>query len=230
MAAAAIPVLTKAAPWIAGGVASLFGKKLSGPSKQQNAAMTANTQAITGLQNAAGPFLQRGGQMADQGMGYLANAGQYYRNILGSRQSANAALAPETASVLDYYRGAEGKAKRTLTGGSRDYALAELDRQKVGQIAGMVPLARRDAAAQIGNLGGTAISGGSAFSGQGGNLLLGAGQLTSDQFRNATTLEQQAGQGGKAWGSAIFDIVKSIPMGKGKSGSKLPMYPPVSPG
>lgn len=229
MAAAAIPVLTKAAPWIASGIGSLLGKKTSGPSKQQNAAMTANTQAITGLQNAATPFLQRGGAMADQGMGYLNNAGQYYRQILGSRQAANAALAPETASVLDYYRGAEGKTQRTLRGGSRDYALAELDRQKVGQIAGMVPLARRDAAAQIGNLGGTALSAGAAYGGEGGNLLMGAGQLTGDMFRNATTLENQANQGGKAWGGAIFDIVKSLPMGGGKS-KKLPMYPPVSPG
>lgn len=231
MAAAAIPVLMKAAPWIASGVGSLLGKKMSGPSKQQNAAMQAQNTAITGLQNAATPFLSRGGSMADQGMGYLNNAGQYYRNILGSRQASQAAMGPENATVLDYYRGAEGKAKRTLTGGSRDYAVAELDRQKVGQLAGMVPLARRDAAQQLGGLGGEALQGGASFAGMGGNLLQSAGYLGTNQFNNATQLRGQEQEGGKAWGSAIFDIVKSLPTGKkGGGGGGLPMYPPVSPG
>src|SRR3546814_327776 len=125
MAAAAIPVLTKAAPWIASGVGALFGKKTSGPTKQQQQAIDTTSQSQRQLTGAAAPLLGQGMQTAQQGAGYLGDAGKYYQGILGSRSQAQASLAPEMTTALEYYRGAGNKAKRTLTGGTRDMAVAE---------------------------------------------------------------------------------------------------------
>lgn len=232
MAAAAVPALIKAAPYIASGVGSLIGKKMSKPSKQQQQAIDTTSASQKQLSGAAAPLLQQGQQTATQGAGYLGDAGRYYQGILGNRSQATASLAPEMNTAMEFYRGAGNKAKRTLTGGTRDMAVAELDRQKVGQLAGMLPAARRSAAEGITDVGGTAMSGGTSMTGQGAGLLESAANIGSQQFQNATQLRDQAQKGGSSWGGAMFDIVKSIPMGGkgGKGGNKLPMYPPVSPG
>lgn len=219
MAAAAVPVLTKVAPYAASAVAGLFGKKASGPTKEQKAAMQTQQQGMSQLTGAAAPLLGQGTGLAQQGAGYLGDAGKYYQGILGSRQQAQQALAPETATALEYYRGAGNKAKRTLTGGTRDMALAELDRQKVGQLAGMLPAARARAAEGITGVGGTALQGGTALTGQGAGLYDTAARIGAQQFGQASELRKQAQEGGKSWGSAIFDIVKGgIGGGGGKKG------------
>ena len=223
MAAAAIPVLTKAAPWIASGVGALFGKKSSGASKGQQAAMASTQQSQNQLGAAAAPMLQQGSGLAQQGSGYLGQAGKYYGDILGSRQSARESLAPEMTTALDFYKGAENKAKRTLTGGSRDYATAELDRQKVGQIAGMLPAARRSAAEGITGVGSAALSGGSQMSGTGAGLLDTSARIGAGQFDQATKIREQEQAGGKSWGSTIFDIIKGGVGGGGGKGGKSPL-------
>lgn len=232
MAAAAIPFAMKAAPWIASGVGSLIGKKLSGPSKAQTSAMQGTQQAANQVGALSAPLLQQGTRLASQGSGYLqqgadrlGQAGSYYQNVLGSRSAGNAALAPERTTALDYYGGAERKAKRSLVGASRDTALAELDRQKVGQLSGMLGTARKGAAeglertgSGLGALGNAGIYGGGMFSGQGANAATWAAYLNSGLFNQASQLKQQEQEGGKAWGGFMYDLVKSMPWGKGGGG------------
>jgi hypothetical protein len=218
MGAAAVPVLTKVAPYAISAVGSLFGRKASGPSKAQQQAMDTTSAAQKQLSGAAAPLMGQGQQLSGQGSQYLGQAGKYYSGILGSRQQARESLAPEMSTALEYYRGAGNKAKRTLTGGVRDQAVAELDRQKVGQLAGMIPAARRSAAEGLGNLGGTALQGGTAQTGQAANLLDTSARIGTQQFGNATTLRNQEQAGGRSWGGTIFDILKGG-IG-GKKGSK----------
>lgn len=234
--AAAIPFALKAAPYIGSAVAGLFGRKASGPSRGQRGAMEATQRGGEELSAAARPLLQQGQQLAGQGAGYLQQgaralgpAAQYYQNILGSRRSATEALAPETTSALEYYRGAEGKTRRTMRGGARDYALAELDRQKVGQIAGFLPSARRAAAEgatgvgqAYGGLGGQAGGLGVGLSGQGIGALGQGAYLQSGLFDQASRLREQEREGGKGWGSFIYDILSGIGGGRGGGRALLP--------
>lgn len=223
--AAAVPFALKAGIPLA---ASLFGKKLSGPSKPQQAAMTGTQNAATQVGAMAPPLMQQGKALTQQGGGYLQQgadslrgAGSYYGNILGSRQGATNALAPEMTTALDFYKGAEGRNNRTLRGGSRDYANAELNRQKVGQLASYLPTARANAAqgmervgSAAGNLGGTAIGAGASASGQGVNAASNAAYINSGLFNQATQLQQQQQQGGKGIGSLLYDLAQAIPWGK----------------
>mgnify|MGYP001617056874 CR=1 FL=1 len=145
--AAAVPFALKAGTAIGG---SLLGRKLSGPSKQQKTAMQGTQQGAQAISAAGAPLVKTGTDLIREGRGYtgqgaesLAPAASYYRNVLGSRSAANAALAPERATALDYYGGAQRKAQRTLRGPQRDTAVAELDRQQAGQLASYLPQARR---------------------------------------------------------------------------------------
>lgn len=208
--AAAIPFALKAGSMIGG---SLLGKKLSGPSGAQKTAMTGAQQGSQALTAAGTPLLAQGSALARGGGTDLDAAGNYYRNILSSRTAGREALAPEMASALNFYRGAENKTKRTLRGGSRDVALAELDRQKVGQMATMLPAARREAAEGMLDVGGTRLSGGTALTGQGVNALSNAAYANAQLFGNATTLQNQEQEGGKAWGGILYDVLGQLPMG-----------------
>jgi hypothetical protein len=125
------------------------------------------------------------------------------------------ALAPETSTILDYYRGASGKAGRELTGGQRDTALAELDREKVGKLALMAPMARANAATGAAQVGTTQV-------GQGGNMIAQGGYLQDALTRQGTQMAEQGRQGGSAIGKFLFDIMQGI--GKGKGGGANPIY------
>lgn len=236
--AAAVPFALKAGAMVGG---SLLGKLTNKPSKAQSSAMQGTQQAAQQVDKVSGPLMQQGSALAGQGAGYLrqgagqlGQAGGYYGNILSNRRAASESLAPEMTTALDYYKGAASKTARTQRGGGRDYALAELDRQKVGQIAGMLPAARANAAAGMtnvgsatGNLGSSAIYGGGAMTGQGVQAATSNAYINSGLFNNATTLRNQEGEGGKQWGSMLYDMAGSL-YGGGKK--QLPSSrPPVNP-
>lgn len=209
--AAAVPFAIKAGSMIGG---ALLGKKLSGPSPQQNTAMQGAQQAAGQVGQYASPLVQSGLSTIGQGRGYLNQAGNYYGNILSNRRSAREALAPELKTTMDFYAGASNKAGRTLRGGARDYALAELDRQKVGNMAMMLPQARAQAAEGVGNLASSAIYGGSNLVGSGVGAAGQAANIYGNLFNNATTVRNQQGEGGKAWGGFLGDLAAMLPWGK----------------
>lgn len=213
--AAAVPFAIKAGAMIGG---SLLGKKLSGASKDQKTAMTGTQQSATALQNASAPLLAQGSNLTRMGTNYLGQAGSYYGNILSNRRAASASLAPEMKTAMDYYAGAAGKASRTLRGGSRDYALAELDRAKVGNMAMMLPQARASAAEGVSRLGNEALGSGASLYGTGGNMASNAAYVNSGLFNQASQIGQQQNAGGKAWGGLLYDLAGSLFKGKKKAG------------
>lgn len=218
MAAAAVPFALKAGAMVGG---SLLGKKLSGPSGAQKSAMTGTQQSAQQVGAMAPPLMKQGAALTGQGAGTLGAAGDYYKNILSNRQSARESLAPEMQGALAYYKGAENKTQRTMRGGSRDYAQAELERQKTGQLAGMLPAARAMAAQGATGVGGAQTGAGAAASGQGVNAAGTAGYINSGLFNQASQLQQQQQEGGKGWGSLLYDAASAMPWGK-KSGGVSP--------
>ena len=223
MAAAAIPFALKAGAMIGG---SMLGRKLSGPSKEQKAAQAGTQQSAAQLAGMAPPLMKTGQEMTQAGGETLGAAGDYYKNILSNRQSARESLAPEMQSALSFYKGAENKTERTMRGGSRDYAKAELDRQKVGQMAGMLPAARAMAAQGAGSVGGQQSAAGSAASGQGINAASNAAYASSGLFNQASQIRQQQQEGGKQWGSLLYDVAGQLPWGK-KAGGGGSLYGPT---
>lgn len=213
--AAAVPFALKGGSMLMG---SLLGKKLGGPSKEQKAAMTQTQQSGNALNAYARPMMAKGFQLANQGQGDLSQASNYYRNILGNRQAARESLAPEMNTAMEFYRGATNQANRTLRGGRRDYAVADLKRQQVAQMAGMLPAARANAARGIADVGGTALSGGTSFAGMGGDLASQGAYINSGLFNQATQIRNQQGEAGKGWGSLLYDIAGALPWGKKAGG------------
>ena len=201
--AAAVPFAIKAGTMIGG---SLLGKKLSGPSKQQSAATAGTGAAQQQLLGASQPLLNTGADLTQQGAGSLSKATNYYGQILGNRGSMREALAPETATALDYYKGAEGKANRTMVGGARDNAVAELEREKVGKMALMLPKARAAAAQGITQAGGEQLQGGAQASGQGVNAAYGAAQTGNALYDQASKTSAQQAEGGKVMGKFLYDV------------------------
>lgn len=234
--AAAVPFALKAIPFAAQGIGALLGKKASGPSKGQQAAVAGTQQGAQTLSAAGQPLLTSGLNYASQAGTSLAPAAQYYSSILSNRRAASESLAPEQQTALEYYRGAEGKTRRTMRGGARDQALAELDRQRVGQLAGMLPAARRSAAEGLQGVAGTYGSLGTSLTGQGTNALTNAAYIQSGLFDQATKIREQEAAGGKAWGGFLYDMASQVPWGKlGKKPlpssrnpvTNLPSLPPV---
>ncbi len=210
--AAAVPFAIKAGSMLAG---SLLGKKLSGPSKQQQAAMQQGQASSTALTQAAGPLMQQGNALSQAGAADYEPAASYYRNILTDRSQARNALAPEIKNAQDFYSGASSKAARTMRGGARDYALAQLDRERVGNIAMMLPTARANAAQGLGALAGQQVDAGTRLTGLGTNALSNAGYLNSRAFDDATAIRNQEEKGGSMWGQFLGDIAEAMPFPKG---------------
>jgi hypothetical protein len=221
--AAAVPFAMKAAPFVAQGLGALLGKKASGPSKLQQQAMQGTEQAAGRLEGASAPMLQQGQQYGQEGLQTIRPAAGYFRNILSSRTAARESLAPEMKNALDFYRGAANKTQRTMQGGSRDVAQAELEREKVGNLAMMQPMARQQAAQGAMQAANSLFGAGSDQTGQGMYGLGTAAQLRGQQFRDATVVRNQEGQGGSAWGSFLFDLAQQMPWGQKKIPSRNPV-------
>lgn len=216
MAAAAIPALIKVGSMVGG---SLLAKKLSAPTSQQSSAMS-GTQGAQQMLGQAAPQLMGAGQQATAtGVSGASTAANYYKSLLsGGRAGLTAATAPEAGAALDYYKGAEGKVQNTMRGGGRDMALAELDRQKTGQLA-MLPAQARAGAAQ-GLVGASAplLQSGTAQTEAGVNAGYGAAGAGTQLFNQATTSADRQSKAGSGIGGMIYDAISGWASGKGKWG------------
>lgn len=207
MGAAAIPAMKIGGSALGGLAAKFFGK----PSKPQQAGM-AGTQAAAGQIGAMAPQLMQAGQQPlQQGTAALSQAGGYYNKLLsGDRAMARDAMAPEIATAMDYYRGAGAKASRTLKGPARDEALAELDRDKVGNLALMGSQARQTAAAGAERVGQAQSGIAANLFGQGVNAASNAGWINNYAFNQGSQIRDQERESGKGFGGLIFDLLSGM--------------------
>ena len=109
----------------------------------------------------------------------LQQAMNYYRTVAnGSRSAINETNAPQIAQVQDIYKGAAGNIPYQMRGPQKDMALADLNRQKAGQLSMMPIQAKQNGVTNLANLGvqGMGLAGNfsgaqtGALSGQSGSL------------------------------------------------------------
>lgn len=145
-----------AIPLIIMGVSA--GVSAYGAHKQSQAASRA-ADAQTGLANQQANLSKHildfaNGQVSSSAPA-LNKAMQYYMTLAtGNRGAINSVLAPQRASIMDTYSGAQrGIEARTAQGPQRDVMMGELQRQKAGQLGLMPFMARQQAVGQLANMG-----------------------------------------------------------------------------
>jgi len=168
-------------PLIAQGAGVAAGA-LVGRQAQKNALKRSPEEqaALKGAQGAANQLGRVGGELTQQGQDYQRKPGQYFETLLnGNRAAMSQAVAGPTAQITGNYRGAERNLQQQgIRGAARDQAAADLNRQRVSQIAGLTTGMQPYAAEQLAKLGQDNISTGVNALGQGGQLhsgLLGQG-------------------------------------------------------
>lgn len=127
------------------------------------------------LANEIAGFAQNQHSMAQPA---LSKAMQYYMQLAtGNRGMINSALAPDRAALTDTYKGAEqGLLARTAPGPGRDRAIAELYRQRAGQLGLMPFQAKQSAIGNLGQIGQNLTSNALDAYGRAGSALTGASQ------------------------------------------------------
>jgi hypothetical protein len=223
VAAAAIPIIMKVAPIAISAIASKFASK---PGKTQQTALGGTQGAADQLSGAVPQLMQSGQALTGQGQEQLGAAGNYYGKILGGdRAEMRSAMSPEISTALDYYKGAASKTARTMKGGAKDMALAELDRSKVGNLAMMGVQARQGAAAGAERVGAQFFGAGGQQTGQGIQAGANAGYLNNALFNQGTQVQDRARQTGASFGKLAFDLLGAYAGG----GMKKPTLPSFGP-
>lgn len=210
--------LAPALPWIGKGVALLGGylggKKAQSSAQQRSPEELASLNAATSAGNS---LLQQGQKFQQLGLPAVQQGMSYWDTLLrGSRSAMAGATAGPRGAITDAYRGAEHNLEHSgVTGAARDQATAELNRDKVGKIAGLTSGVQPEAAQQLSGLGtGLVSQGGSQVNAAGGLFqnLLGQG------YNNRVYARGEGEKAGKGIGGFLFDILSSGFGGGKKSG------------
>ena len=161
--------------------------------------------ALQGAQGSASQLGRVGGQLTQQGQDYQRAPGQYFQTLLsGNRAAMSQAVAGPTAQITGNYRGAERNLNQQgIRGASRDQAAADLNRQRVSQIAGLTTGMQPYAAEQLAKLGGENIQSGIGALATGGGLHQG---LLNSGFDNRKYAREEGGKTGAAIGGLARDL------------------------
>lgn len=193
-------------PLIMGG--SAVGASLLGRRSAQGASRLspAEQAASRGQTEAAGTALGQSKSLFGMGMPQLQQAGRYFSTMArGNKAAMTQALAPDIENLQSVYGGTARTLARFLRGPEKDVQMAELERERAGQIGSLFRAARPAANTALANLGmqtagmatGGAGTAGSIFGQQ-------AGQAQASRFGGAN-LQSQAGED---FGSLIFNLLK----------------------
>lgn len=213
-AAAAIPYIV-AASTVAGTAYSIYSaNKQRSALEDQYAQSRQDSLGIQGQQTGLANKLI-GGALP----GVNKAAGYYSTLLSGDRGQMRLATAGQRGAVNDSYRGAERGATARLTGGARDTALAELERDRAGHVAGLTTGVQGDAADKLGQLSSGLLGTGSTSLGNAGltsaNLLGAAG--TNMRFGQEAGANSAAG-----WGKLLASLMNQF---GGKSGGTSSLLP-----
>lgn len=190
-------------------------------------------QKQSSLANNISEFAKQQHSMADPAM---AKAMQYYSTLAGGNRGAlQSAIAPQVGQVNSSYLGAErGMLARMAPGAQRDSALADMYRQRAGQIGDLSVGAHREGVQGLAGMGqqmyGNALSGFGAASGAlsgAANTYGGAAALAQNQKQFEANLGQQKRQGWMNFGGSLGKILLPYVLNKagGGGGSKTPAMP-----
>ncbi len=170
-------------------------------------------------------------QMTSLGQGQISSskpamdaAMRYYMTLAnGNRSQINTALAPQVAGIADAARGAErGLMAHEGPGAQRDQAMAQLAKQRQGQLGELPMQARTDAMGKLATLGQQGTQ-------QGYNFLTGAAGALGGQtagINSMFNIQQAGNQGWNQFGQDMFKTYgpQLMQMWKnpGSSGSQQP--------
>ncbi len=214
--AAAIPYGVMAGQAIYGYIKNRQAAKAEQQARAQEQSM------LTGATGVSNQLTTSGTSLTAAGMPGAQQAGSYYSTLLGGNRAAMAqATAGPRGAITDEYRGATRNLEHSgIQGAGRDLATAELNRDKVGKIAGLTTGVQPQAAAGLADLSTNLVS-------QGGNRLSAAGGLWGGLLGNRTNARYDA-EGthqatSAAFGRTLFDILSQASRdysqrGKGVSG------------
>ena len=210
--------LAPALPWLAKGGALLGG--YLGGKKAQSSAMQRSPeelQALSGAQAAGAGLAQSGTQLPQAGMPAVNQAKGYYETLLGgNRAQMGLATAAPRAAITEGYRGAERGLERSgIRGAAGDVARAELNRDRVGKIAGLTSGVQPMAAEALANLGLSMTEQGAQRQGGAASLyqrLLGEGAANREYGR------KEGEKSGTRIGRFLLDILGAGVGGGGKKG------------
>lgn len=183
-------------------------KAMEGTARQQGAMASQIAQMARQQHTLAGPALNKAMQH------YLQLAG-------GNRAMLQSALGPEMNMMMDTYKGAEqGMLARMSPGPQRDASVADLARQKAGQMGTMGMTARNQA---FDNLSGM----GQSLMGMGNNMYGNAASVLGGQAHTQAGLADMARQRQQGWGAlgqSVGSIFMPYLMGKfGGPGAQKPI-------
>lgn len=177
-------------------------------------------QKQSALANTISDFAKRQHSMADPAM---SKAMEYYSTLAGgNRGQMQAAIAPQVGQINSSYLGAErGMLSRMAPGAQRDSALADMYRQRAGQIGDLSVGARKEGVQGLAQMGqqmyGNAMSGFGAASGAlsgAAGTYGGAAALAQNQNQFDANLQQQKRKGWMDFGGSIGKILLPYVMGK----------------
>lgn len=200
-----VPAAVTAGSAIYGAIKSKSHGYASGSGRQDQA---------TGILQNARQSSTNGNSLFSTGAPLIAQAASYYRRLLsGDPQLEARAVAPQRAALTESYKGAEsGLEASTLRGGARDYARADLSRQKAGQLGLLIPNAINQAIPQAAGVGLEATGQGQNSTSAGGSLY--AQLLGLSQQQNATDFSQSSQIGGGISGF-LNNLLQTYYAGKG---------------
>lgn len=152
--------------------------------------------ALTGANEVAGQARGLAGELVGQGKQYLQQPANYYQTLLsGNRAAMSGMVAPAVAQITGNYRGAGRALEHSgLRGAARENATADLNRQRVSQIAGLTTGVQGNAADKLAGLGTDMLSQAPGLIGTAGNIygnLLGQG--TANRIYSRGEGERTAG-------------------------------------
>jgi hypothetical protein len=161
------------------------------------------------------------GQISNSKPALDAAMKHYLTLAQGGRGEINSLLAPDRAAVNETARGtARGIEAHMAPGGQRDQAIADMNRQRQGQLGLMPMQARTDAMGKLAALGGQGMD-------RGYNFMSGAAGALGGQTAGINSMfnTQMAGQQG--WNQFGADMFKTygpylMGMGQKKSSNDMP--------
>jgi hypothetical protein len=134
---------------------SLFGlgSGIAGAIKQGISGSPADA-AVKNAQDQSGKVSNSGGDLLREGASTSAPAKNFFSSILGNREQALSAMAPEVSTIVDQYDAAKKTAAEfSPRGGGRATLNNELPFREAGKIGSLVAGARGNAATQLNQTG-----------------------------------------------------------------------------
>lgn len=187
--------------------------------EQEKAAQDAaanSTSQQAGLSTALQGYANKQFKMAEPA---LSQGMSYYSKLLGGdRGTVQGAIAPDVANINQAYEGTQKYLdQQGVRGGARDNAIAENERQRVGQV-GMLPFLARKGAADASINAGTNLTGqATAAQGSAAGAASGSGATALGQSGQLFNQEQVRGNQIADTGANLASLYANWASGRGKT-------------